>query len=322
MKDGYWNAALHPDSQCLTAFSSPWGTFAYQVLSQGLISSAAHFQNWVEQKLRKHGILLEFAPFEGADDVESSPSVGGGESSVKLQQGNGFVCNYCDDLIVASQSIEEHKKHLRQLFEILSEYFRSIRECVPNSLPGSHRGRERLLPLSPTKLWLGAVADRHPRVGVAVAMAADTVHPGAGQVQLDQPSDVATAEVGRHLPGKPADAIQVQVPQPTQPGEAGAQRAGQPSAAPAAAQDQRQYPPLAVALVHPGPAVPCAGVVSAPAHAVRWAAVAGLAAAPVGRHRLPAARRTRCRVHAIRDSRVHAIRDLAEAGLRVASGSP
>ena len=71
MKDGYWNAALHPDSQYLTAFSSPWGTFAYQVLRQGLISSAAHFQNWVEQTLRKHGILLEFAPCEGTDDVDA-----------------------------------------------------------------------------------------------------------------------------------------------------------------------------------------------------------------------------------------------------------
>eukprot|EP01052_Picozoa_sp_SAG31_P030093 SAG31_NODE_3058_length_4735_cov_24.146894_2_plen_102_part_00 len=51
MKNGYWNAALHPDSQYLTSFSSPWGTFSYQVLSQGLISSAAHFQHWVEGKV-------------------------------------------------------------------------------------------------------------------------------------------------------------------------------------------------------------------------------------------------------------------------------
>ena len=64
MKNGYWNAGIHPDDVDYLAFSSPWGTFAYQVLPQGLISSAAHFQNWVEQKLRKHGVLLEYAPFE------------------------------------------------------------------------------------------------------------------------------------------------------------------------------------------------------------------------------------------------------------------
>jgi hypothetical protein len=61
MKNGYFAAGLHPDSQYLTSFASPWGTFSYQVLSQGLISSAGHFQNWVEGKLRKHGVLLEFA---------------------------------------------------------------------------------------------------------------------------------------------------------------------------------------------------------------------------------------------------------------------
>jgi hypothetical protein len=56
MKDGYFAAGLHPDSQHLTSFTSLWGTYSYQVLSQGLISSAAHFQHGVESKLRKHGI--------------------------------------------------------------------------------------------------------------------------------------------------------------------------------------------------------------------------------------------------------------------------
>jgi hypothetical protein len=33
------------DSQVLLSFSTPWGTFPYQVEPQGLISSAAWFQN-------------------------------------------------------------------------------------------------------------------------------------------------------------------------------------------------------------------------------------------------------------------------------------
>ena len=46
MKDGYWNAGVDKDSQDLLSFSTPWGTFSYQVVPQGLISSAAWFQNW------------------------------------------------------------------------------------------------------------------------------------------------------------------------------------------------------------------------------------------------------------------------------------
>eukprot|EP01052_Picozoa_sp_SAG31_P028067 SAG31_NODE_2676_length_5264_cov_576.907278_7_plen_297_part_00 len=94
-----------------------------EVLSQGLISSATHFQNWVEEKLRKHGVLLEFAPFEG-DDSDSSGTTqkqGRGETDAKLQTGNGFVCNYIDDLVIVSNSVEEHKQHLLKLFDILSE---------------------------------------------------------------------------------------------------------------------------------------------------------------------------------------------------------
>jgi len=44
-----------------------------------------------------------------------------GERTGKLQTGNGFVCNYCDDLVVVSNSVEERKEHLQKLFEILSE---------------------------------------------------------------------------------------------------------------------------------------------------------------------------------------------------------
>ena len=44
-----------------------------------------------------------------------------GETAGILQTRNGFVCNYCDDLVVVSISVEEHKEHLKKLFEILSE---------------------------------------------------------------------------------------------------------------------------------------------------------------------------------------------------------
>ena len=72
MKNGYWNAGVDDPSTDYLAFSTPWGTFAYQVLLMGFVSSAAHFQNWVEQKLRKHGILLEYAPFKEQSKSESA----------------------------------------------------------------------------------------------------------------------------------------------------------------------------------------------------------------------------------------------------------
>jgi hypothetical protein len=170
MRSGYFNAGLHPDSQDLTAFSSPWGTFSYTVVSQGLISSAAHFQEWVSAKLRKHNILLEYPPLidpdpdnEGASDPDSdnfdpvgshmsdpgtesnpgaSPSGTGtkrrkgeqinAEGMDKLQTGEGFVANYCDDLIICSQTAEEHKRHLLKLFEVLSEenIYLNPQKCV------------------------------------------------------------------------------------------------------------------------------------------------------------------------------------------------
>ena len=50
MKNGYWNSGVHKDSVDLLSFSTPWGTFSYQVVPQGLItcSSAARFQHWTE----------------------------------------------------------------------------------------------------------------------------------------------------------------------------------------------------------------------------------------------------------------------------------
>eukprot|EP01052_Picozoa_sp_SAG31_P051985 SAG31_NODE_12609_length_929_cov_75.748193_1_plen_152_part_00 len=58
-----------------------------------------------------------------------------GETASTLQRGNGFVCNYVDDLIVCSQTAEEHKAHLLKLFKILSEehIYLSVGKCVIGS---------------------------------------------------------------------------------------------------------------------------------------------------------------------------------------------
>lgn len=152
MKNGYWNAGVDDPSTDYLAFTTPWGTYAYQVLPMGFVSSAAHFQNWVEQKLRKHGVLLEYAPLRPAQDqavaatqqdmqtndapdflqqvLDDDPDGDGDTSQTKpaaadtstpqLQAQNGFVATYADDIICVSDSEEEHKRHLLTLFRILS----------------------------------------------------------------------------------------------------------------------------------------------------------------------------------------------------------
>jgi len=169
MKNGYWNSGVHKDSVDLLSFSTPWGTFSYQVVPQGLISSAAWFQHWTEQKLRKHGVLLEHAPFDPGDesDIEEDEpdepvdannncmshfsdencamlaasklseyasetvSLAKADSAERklenandphqLKRSQGYVACYCDDLIIVSKSAEEHKKHILDLFQILSD---------------------------------------------------------------------------------------------------------------------------------------------------------------------------------------------------------
>ena len=84
MKNGYWNAGVDEESSDYLAFATPWGTFAYQVVPMGFVSSAAHFQNWVEQKLRKHGILLEWAPLKPAA-AAATASAAAAETETAMQ---------------------------------------------------------------------------------------------------------------------------------------------------------------------------------------------------------------------------------------------
>ena len=65
MKDGYWNSGVDKESQDLLSFCTPWGTFSYQVVPQGLISSVAWFQNWTgfsicEQKIQRSKITENY----------------------------------------------------------------------------------------------------------------------------------------------------------------------------------------------------------------------------------------------------------------------
>ena len=67
LKHGFWLAALDEESRPYTAFSTPFGHFEYNCVPMGLCQSSAYFQNFVETKLRRNGILYEYVPVEPGD---------------------------------------------------------------------------------------------------------------------------------------------------------------------------------------------------------------------------------------------------------------
>ena len=97
MVDGFFSynqIAMHPDEGEKTTFSTPWGTFMYDKISFGLMNVGVTFQR--------------------AMDIAS---VGEKEK---------FVVIYLDDIIVFSQSDEEHMKHLKQTFLKCRKYGLSL----------------------------------------------------------------------------------------------------------------------------------------------------------------------------------------------------
>ncbi|KAK0404345.1 hypothetical protein QR680_017409 [Steinernema hermaphroditum] len=88
-KDGYWQIRMEADSIEKTAFSSPSGLYEFTVMSFGLTNAVATFQRFIESLF--HDMLDQFV----------------------------FV--YIDDILVASESWEEHTEHLRLVLTRISE---------------------------------------------------------------------------------------------------------------------------------------------------------------------------------------------------------
>ena len=152
MRHGFWNAPLSPDSKKYAAVNTPWGTYAYNCVPQGLVNSSAYFQRWLGRKLRKHGVLYEpisvsttpdselnseFGFEEGLEgDTDARPRAkrSRGSGNLKTNKGThrGFVSIYQDDIIVFSDTPEQHRAHLLLLFKVLSE------EHIPLNIKKSH----------------------------------------------------------------------------------------------------------------------------------------------------------------------------------------
>ena len=111
LRHGFWQMGLHPDSRHKTSFSCEYGTFQYRVLPMGLLTASAAFQRWVEGRLKKHNLLWQRV------------NIGDTSEGTYLDQDNqrckGWAACYMDDLIVFSNSAEDHQKHLTILLEVL-----------------------------------------------------------------------------------------------------------------------------------------------------------------------------------------------------------
>lgn len=90
LKDAYYRLAIKEVDRWKTAFRTKYGHFEYNVLPMGLTNAPATFQAYMQKALA------------------------------------GLVDNICivylDDIVIYSQSAEEHEKHLRMVTDRLSEY--------------------------------------------------------------------------------------------------------------------------------------------------------------------------------------------------------
>src|SRR6266508_4539728 len=89
LASGYWQVEMDENSQDITAFVIPWGLYQFNVMPFGLTNAPATFQRLMNYIL--HDYL------------------------------NDFVVVYLDDILVCSDTFEEHLDHLRKVFIKLRE---------------------------------------------------------------------------------------------------------------------------------------------------------------------------------------------------------
>ena len=92
LASGYWQIRVHRDLVPKTAFITPQGIFEFRVMLFGLTNAPSVFQHLMQR-------LMGLNPTEGPD----------------------FVSVDIDDVLVFSQTLEEHLVHLRKVIERLEE---------------------------------------------------------------------------------------------------------------------------------------------------------------------------------------------------------
>src|SRR6266540_564335 len=87
LASGYWQVKMEPKSRKVTVFITPWRLFEWNRMPFRLCNVPATFQRLMNQVLRKYL--------------------------------GKFVLVYLDDIIIYSKTFEEHKEHVRLVFEVL-----------------------------------------------------------------------------------------------------------------------------------------------------------------------------------------------------------
>ncbi len=87
LRSGYWQIPMSEESRACTAFTTRFGLFEWLVMPFGLTGAPATFSRLMNLLLRQH-----------------------------LDQ---FVVVYLDDILIFSNSVEEHVQHVAQILEIL-----------------------------------------------------------------------------------------------------------------------------------------------------------------------------------------------------------
>ena len=93
LASGYWQIPVHPDSQEKTAFVTTRGLFEFRVMPFGLRNAPAVFQRLMER------VLTGLNPEDGPD----------------------FVDAYIDDVLVFSQTLDEHLHHLSLVLDAIKK---------------------------------------------------------------------------------------------------------------------------------------------------------------------------------------------------------
>ena len=89
LKSGYWQIRVSADSQEKTAFITHQGLYQFRVMPFGVTNAPAVFQRLMQQVL----------------------------TGLQTSSGNDFVSVYLDDVIVFSETLQDHTEHLRAVFD-------------------------------------------------------------------------------------------------------------------------------------------------------------------------------------------------------------
>ena len=89
LKSGYWQIRISADSQEKTAFITHQGLYQFRVMPFGVTNAPAVFRRLMQQVL----------------------------TGLQTSSGNDFVSVYLDDVIVFSETLQDHTEHLRAVFD-------------------------------------------------------------------------------------------------------------------------------------------------------------------------------------------------------------